>query len=50
MKKLFLFVIAIFAVTVSFGQGINFVKTFDEAKAKAKAENKRIFVDFYTVW
>ena len=35
----------------SFGQGINFFKgTFDEALAKAKQENKLVFVDFYATW
>lgn len=32
-------------------QGINFFKgTFDEALAKAKQENKLVFVDFYATW
>ena len=35
----------------SYGQGIQFFKgTFDEALAKAKQENKLVFVDFYAVW
>ncbi|MBC5619878.1 thioredoxin family protein [Butyricimonas sp. NSJ-56] len=34
-----------------FGQGVNFEHlTFDEALAKAKAENKLIFMDCYTTW
>ncbi|WP_233556923.1 thioredoxin family protein [Odoribacter sp. AF15-53] len=35
----------------AFGQGVNFEHlTFDEALAKAKAENKPIFMDCYTSW
>lgn len=34
-----------------YSQGIQFFKgTFDEALAKAKQENKLVFVDFYAVW
>ena len=34
-----------------FGQGVNFeALTFNEALAKAKQENKLVFVDCYTAW
>lgn len=51
MKKIIL--IAFFAIvaTCSYAQGIVFFHgTFEEAKAKAKKENKKIFVDVYTSW
>ena len=36
---------------IALGQGVNFEHiTFDEALAKAKAENKLIFMDCYTTW
>ena len=36
---------------LGYGQGIQFFKgTFDEALAKAKQENKLVFVDFYAEW
>ncbi|SMO33654.1 thioredoxin family protein [Solitalea koreensis] len=31
-------------------QGIEFLHNLDEALAKAKAENKMVFIDFYTSW
>ncbi len=44
--------IAAFAFSMNaFSQGIEFEHgTFDEALAKAKAENKMVFMDCYTVW
>ena len=36
---------------IAFGQGVNFEHiTFDDALAKAKAENKLVFMDCYTSW
>ncbi|MCG8411739.1 MAG: thioredoxin family protein [Bacteroidales bacterium] len=50
MKKL-LFIVFVFIGINSFGQGIEFFHgTFAEAQAKAKAESKEIFMDFYTSW
>lgn len=43
--------IAYLTTNVLFAQGINFQKgSWAEIKAKAKAENKFIFVDAYTTW
>ncbi|MRT94709.1 thioredoxin fold domain-containing protein [Ancylomarina sp. 16SWW S1-10-2] len=51
MKKILVIVIAMFVCGNLFSQGINFEHgTWAEAKAKAKAENKIIFVDVYTDW
>ncbi len=51
MKKLLLVIVAFtFSVGV-FAQGIEFEHgTLDEALAKAKAENKMVFMDCFTVW
>ena len=51
MKSLIsIITLLMFSFTV-FGQGVNFKHlTFDEALAKAKAENKLIFMDCYTTW
>jgi len=38
------------APVMSYGQGITFLHDLDEALAKAKAENKMVFIDFYTSW
>lgn len=35
---------------LTIGQGIEFTHNLTEALAKAKAENKLVFVDFYTSW
>ena len=35
---------------LTIGQGIEFSHNLTEALAKAKAENKLVFVDFYTSW
>ena len=55
MKKQIILSIAIFMLTFSVvvaqDKGIHFEKgTWAEVKAKAKAENKHIFVDAYTTW
>ena len=51
MKNLFLlFAFALFSLPI-FGQGVDFQDlTPEEAVAKAKAENKHVFVDVYTDW
>lgn len=51
MKTLTTIIATILISSVVFSQGINFENgTFDEALAKAKAENKLVFMDCYTVW
>lgn len=52
MKKIVLLLIWIFiCITLGFAQGIKFEKgTWSEILAKAKVENKIIFVDVYTTW
>ena len=53
MRKVqLMFVAAFVALSISAGaQGVKFEKgTFAEAVAKAKKENKLVFVDFYTTW
>ena len=55
MKKLFLTLSLVALVFTSYAedtdQGIKFFKgTFEEALAKAKAENKLLFVDYWTTW
>lgn len=51
MKIFQLLAFSFFISTVSFGQGIKFNTTdFNDAMAKAKSENKLIFVDAYTTW
>ncbi len=52
MKIKILLSIAAFAFSMgAFSQGIEFEHgTFDEALAKAKAENKMLFMDCYTAW
>lgn len=52
MKKYLLFIgIILFLGKESQAQGIQFeTGTFEEARAKAKAENKLLFVDVYTSW
>ncbi|MHC1780073.1 MAG: thioredoxin family protein [Bacteroidales bacterium] len=44
-----LFFTLIVSITL-FSQGVLFEKTLDDAFAKAKKENKMVFVDCYTVW
>ncbi|MGQ1785539.1 thioredoxin family protein [Saccharicrinis sp. GN24d3] len=51
MKKALLIIAAVIFSGQLFAQGIDFEHgTWAEAKAKAKAENKLIFVDVYTDW
>ncbi|WP_421918614.1 thioredoxin family protein [Marinifilum sp.] len=51
MKKLLLVVVAILGINSAFSQGIEFEHgTLAEAFAKAKKENKMVFVDTYTSW
>lgn len=52
MKKLFAVCLIAFAFTMSSrAAGIEFFHgTWAEGVAKAKAENKKIFIDFFTEW
>ncbi len=51
MKSLISIITLLMLSFTVFGQGVNFEHlTFDEALAKAKAENKLIFMDCYTTW
>ncbi|MCT4602923.1 MAG: TlpA family protein disulfide reductase [Marinifilum sp.] len=52
MKKIILTALVLLTLTiVSFSQGINFEHgNWASVKAKAKQENKIIFIDFYTSW
>lgn len=51
MKGLLVIALGIIgAPLVSNAQGIEFMHNLDSALAKAKAENKIVFVDFYTSW
>ena len=52
MRKFIPFILCLFLSMVTFAQtGVDFQHlTFDEALAKAKAENKLVFVDCYTTW
>ncbi|MRT94707.1 thioredoxin domain-containing protein [Ancylomarina sp. 16SWW S1-10-2] len=51
MKKILVLVIAMFLCGSLFSQGIEFEHgTFSEAVAKAKKENKLVFMDCYTTW
>ncbi len=53
MKKiLFASILSLFVFQLSFAEGIDFVheKTFQEILDMAKAQNKLVFVDCYTVW
>lgn len=51
MKKLLGVILAIFFCSNVFAQGIEFEHgTFAEALAKAKKENKMVFMDCYTTW
>ena len=50
MKKIVLLFLLALPVQI-FAKGISFFEgTFEEAKAKARKENKIIFVDFFAVW
>ncbi|MBD0830624.1 thioredoxin family protein [Aestuariibaculum sp. TT11] len=49
-KKIVLLILSLMPF-LGIAQGINFEHiTLDEALTKAKAENKLVFIDFYTVW
>ena len=51
MRKIILSLVALFVFTNAFSQGIEFeYGSFSEALAKAKKENKLVFVDCYTTW
>ncbi|GAB7087844.1 thioredoxin family protein [Marinifilum fragile] len=51
MKKLLGVMLAVFMTSSIFAQGIEFEHgTFAEALAKAKKENKMVFMDCYTTW
>ncbi|PKQ63261.1 hypothetical protein BZG01_16190 [Labilibaculum manganireducens] len=51
MKNLFVIIVAMLFCGNVFSQGINFEHgTFTEALAKAKAENKPMFIDVFTSW
>lgn len=51
MKKIFFTILFLSSVTMSWAQGIIFVDLpFSEALAKAKAENKILFIDMYADW
>ncbi|MCZ4695605.1 thioredoxin [Ancylomarina euxinus] len=51
MKKILIIVVSMFACGSLFSQGIEFKHgTFNEALAKAKKENKLLFMDCYTSW
>jgi len=51
MKQLLILAMTLLSVSGIFAQGIEFEHgTFDEALAKAKKENKLIFMDCYTTW
>ncbi|RZT96424.1 thioredoxin-like protein [Ancylomarina subtilis] len=51
MKKIILSLVALFVFASAFSQGIEFEHgTFSEALAKAKKENKIVFMDCYTTW
>lgn len=49
--KAFIFILSLTITLISFSKGIEFEKmTLDQAKTKAKKENKIIFIDFYADW
>tara|TARA_R110001606_G_scaffold399236_1_gene582620 strand:- start:13870 stop:15198 length:1329 start_codon:yes stop_codon:yes gene_type:complete len=51
MRNIFYALILSFIPWLTIAQGINFEKgTFNEALAKAKVENKLLFIDGYAVW
>ena len=51
MKTLFTFILLSLIIPVSHAQEINFEKgTWEDAVAKAKTQNKPIFIDFFTTW
>lgn len=52
MKRYILLTVLLITVTLSYGQGIAFTTglSFKQAVAKAKKENKLLFMDCYTSW
>ena len=51
MRKTFLMLSLLLSSVIAVAQGINFQDlTFDQALAKAKEENKLVFIDSYTDW
>ena len=51
MKKVIIILLGILFCGNVFSQGIKFEDyTYEKALAKAKAENKMVFIDCYTVW
>ncbi|MDE5424380.1 thioredoxin domain-containing protein [Ancylomarina sp. DW003] len=51
MEKIILSLVALFTFTGIFSQGIEFEHgSLEEALAKAKKENKIVFMDCYTTW
>ncbi|MFR7877685.1 MAG: thioredoxin family protein [Butyricimonas paravirosa] len=51
MKKCILVLAIVLSSVAPFAQGVNFQElTLKEACAKAKAENKLVFIDCYTDW
>lgn len=51
MKKIYSLFALILVSTLAFGEGITFEHgSFNQALAKAKAENKLLFIDGYAVW
>lgn len=51
MKKLLILAVAGLLSFNAFSQGMEFFHgTWEECKAEAKKENKKIFIDFYTKW
>jgi thiol-disulfide isomerase/thioredoxin len=51
MKRTFLMLAIVLSSVVAVAQGVNFQElTFEQALAKAKAENKLVFIDSYTDW
>lgn len=51
MHKIILSILSVVCfIGVTSAQGIKFSDNLDESLAKAKQENKLVFVDFYSTW
>lgn len=51
MRKIIVLLVALFAVSATYGQGIEFQgKSYDEVLKMAKKQKKLIFVDIFTSW
>ena len=51
MKRIVLLIVLLSSLVVARGEGIRFFEgTFQEALQRARAEGKKVFVDFYTTW